>query len=269
MANCIQEDPMQAINLDWGTMHLTLSKGDGPALVFLNSLGTDLQMWDAVCAQLPDDYTMLRMDKRGHGLSEAAPSGYGIPELAHDVLAAMDHAGLDRAVIVGCSIGGLIAQHIALMAPERVIGLVLSNTAPMLGAAEGWLSRIDAVEQNGMAAMAEGILPRWFGPDFLAAPEAALWRNILARTDQQGYIATCGAIAGTDITARLAEITVPALVIAGRHDLATPPAVVESLAAALPQADLIMFETTGHLPAIELPAAFAKELIKFVKRITA
>lgn len=260
---------MQAFNLDWGTMHLNLSKGEGPAFVFLNSLGTDLRMWDAVCARLPADYNMLRMDKRGHGLSDTGPAGYGIPELANDVLAAMDHAGFDHAILVGCSIGGLIAQHIALMAPERVIGLVLSNTAPMLGAAEGWLSRIDAVKQNGMAAMAEGILPRWFGPDFLETPEAALWRSMLGRTDQLGYIATCGAIAGTDITARLPEITAPALVFAGRHDLATPPTVVEALAAALPHAELIMFETTGHLPAIELPVVFAQELINFVKRITA
>ena len=181
----------------------------------------------------------------------------------------MDNAGLDRAVIVGCSIGGLIAQHIALMAPERVTGLVLSNTAPTLGAAEGWLSRIEIVKENGVERMADVILPRWFGPDFMVKQEAKLWRTLLARTDRAGYIATCNAIAGIDITARLGEIDAPALVIAGQHDLATPPDIVEVLVNALPRADFFKFETTGHLPAIETPGAFAGVLTKFIKRITA
>ncbi|AJE45556.1 3-oxoadipate enol-lactonase [Celeribacter indicus] len=260
---------MQALTCDWGTMHLRADGGaeEGTTLVFINSLGTDLRMWDEVVARLPEGWSSLRMDKRGHGLSETAPEGYGIPDLAGDVLAAMDHAGIGRAVIVGCSIGGLIAQHVALMAPERVAGLVLSNTAPMLGAAEGWHARIDGVRANGMAAMAEGILPRWFGPRMLARPEAALWRTLLARTDREGYIATCAAIAGTDITDRLGEIARPALVIGGKHDLATPPDVVEKLARALPRADLVMFGDTGHLPAIEAPADFTAALVTFVERI--
>ena len=181
---------------------------------------------------------------------------------------AQQDAGIARAILVGCSIGGLIAQHVALMAPERVVGLVLSNTASQLGAADGWLSRIEAIRAQGMAAMAEGILPRWFGPAFLARPEAALWRTLLARTDQEGYIATCGAIAGTDITDRLSAISQPALVFGGQYDLATPPEVVEALARSLPDAELVMFETTGHLPAIEAPAPFSEALVKFVKRIT-
>jgi 3-oxoadipate enol-lactonase len=248
-------------------MHISHKAGDGISLVFINSLGTDLRMWDNVCSHLPTNWATLRMDKRGHGLSDTAPDGYGIPELAEDVIAAMDDAGFDSAVLVGCSIGGLIAQHIALMAPEKVQGLVLSNTASMLGAAEGWHARIDGVRENGMAAMAEGILPRWFGPKMLANPNAALWRTLLARTDQDGYISTCAAIAGTDITDRLGEITQPALVFGGKHDLATPPEIVEALARNLPRADLVMFEETGHLPAIEAPEAFAGALTKFVERI--
>lgn len=258
---------MHALTRDWGTMHISHKAGDDISLVFINSLGTDLRMWDSVCSRLPPHWGTLRMDKRGHGLSDTAPQGYGIPELAEDVIAAMDDAGFDIAVLVGCSIGGLIAQHIALMAPEKVQGLVLSNTASMLGAAEGWHARIDGLRENGMAAMAKGILPRWFGPKMLANPNAALWRTLLARTDQDGYIATCAAIAGTDITDRLGEITQPALVFGGKHDLATPPEIVEALARNLPRADLVMFEETGHLPAIEAPEVFTEALTKFVERI--
>jgi 3-oxoadipate enol-lactonase len=267
MPNYRQEDTMQALKRDWGTTHLRATDGEGVALVFINSLGTDLRMWDDVVALLPAGWSNLRMDKRGHGLSSTAPQGYGIPELAEDVLAAMDHIGLAQAVIVGCSIGGLIAQHIALMAPDRVIGLVLSNTAPMLGNADSWLSRIEGVRANGMAAMADGILQRWFGPDMLATLETDLWRALLTRTDTEGYIATCAAIAGTDITDRLGEITQPALVIGGYHDQATPPDVVEKLAAALPRSDFVMFDRTGHLPAVEQPKEFAHTLMNFVERI--
>jgi len=263
---------MHAQIFDWGAMHVAKRDSDrpdvgGPDLVFINSLGTDLRMWDAVLARLPSSWSALRMDKRGHGLSSTAPEGYGIPELAQDVIDAMDAAQLGQVVLVGCSIGGLIAQHIALMVPDRVQALVLSSTASKLGPAEGWLDRIDAIKGNGMAPMAEGILPRWFGPDMLENPDAALWRTLLGRTDQEGYVATCRAIAGTDVTDRLPEITQPSLVIAGEHDLATPPAVVEALARALPRANFVMFPT-GHLPAIETPDAFSQALIRFVERIT-
>ncbi|MBO9421616.1 3-oxoadipate enol-lactonase 2 [Labrenzia sp. THAF191b] len=259
---------MQALTRDWGIMHTNHRSGEGSQLVFVNSLGTDLRMWDAVVAALPTDWACLRMDKRGHGLSETAPPGYGIPELASDVLAAMDQAAMDRAVIVGCSVGGLIAQHIALMAPERVDGLVLSNTASTLGAAEGWHTRIADVREHGMAAMAEGILPRWFGPKMLADNKAFLWHTLLARTCQEGYIATCAAIAGTDISDRLGEITQPTLVLGGKYDLATPPEVIEALAVNLPFACLVMFGDTGHLPAIEAPDAFTEALTQFVERIS-
>lgn len=257
---------MQALTRDWGAMHVRLTEGDGAPIVFLNSLGTDLRMWDAVIARLPACGPALRMDKRGHGLSATAPRGYGIPDLAQDVLAAMDHSGLSRATLVGCSIGGLIAQHVALMAPERIGGLVLSNTAPKLGTAEVWRARIEGVRARGMAGMADEILPRWFGPDTLAAPEAALWRTMLARTDADGYVATCEAIAAADITDRVTGIDRPALVIGGRHDLTTPPETVEALAAALPWADLTVFERSGHLPAIEEPEAFARAVTQFIER---
>ncbi|GAA3876942.1 3-oxoadipate enol-lactonase [Celeribacter arenosi] len=257
---------MEALTTNWGVMNLERSQGTGPALVFVNSLGTDLRMWDDVISRLPHDWATLRMDKRGHGLSSTAPEGYTIPDLANDVIAAMDHAGIERAIIVGCSIGGLIAQHIALIAPARVVSLVLSNTSSVLGTAEAWQDRIDAIRANGMADMADKILPRWFGPDFLARPEATLWRTMLAHCDVDGYTATCDAIAGTDITERMQDITQPALVIGGAYDLATPPNVVRALAEILPASDLIIFETTGHLPAVEAPEAFTAALTGFVER---
>lgn len=257
---------MQALKRDWGTMHIDHRKGGGPQLVFVNSLGADLRMWDATVESLPADWACLRMDKRGHGLSDRSSSDYGVPDLADDVLAAMNNAGMDGAYIIGCSVGGLIAQHVALAAPNRVIGLVLSNTAPILGAADLWRNRIDEIRSSGMAAMTDAILQRWFGPAMLARPESQLWRTLLARADPEGYIATCAAIADADITDQLGGILQPVRVIGGRHDLATPPAVVRALTDALPRADLVMFEAAGHLPAIEEPKAFSDSLMDFIER---
>lgn len=260
---------MDALQCDWGGMHVDLQPGTAPALVMCNSLGTDLRMWDGVLASLPQGRSCLRMDKRGHGLSDRAPGPYGLSDLAGDVLAAMDHAGQERAVILGCSIGGLIALHLALMAPDRVLALVLSNTAPKLGTPEMWAARTRGVEERGMEAMSAEIIPRWFGPDMLNRSEARLWHNLLQRTDPQGYVAACEAIAGADVTARLGEITQPALVVGGRHDKTTPPETVLHLKAALPCADFVLFERSGHLPAIEEPAAFAGILNEFMERVAA
>lgn len=258
---------MKALELDWGTMHVEVSHGEGPALVFLNSLGTDLRMWDDVCARIPSNWSTLRMDKRGHGLSETGPEGHGIGDLASDVLHAMDFAAIERAVIIGCSVGGLIAQHIALMKPERVQGLVLSNTAPALGSPERWLSRINTISEAGMASVSNEIIQLWFGPAFLETAEVTLWNALLKRTDQSGYIACCRAIADADITGKVSEISCPSLVLAGQHDRATPPAVVQALAHALPRAEYQEFRTAGHLPAVEVPCLFAAALEGFVERI--
>lgn len=259
---------MEALDLDWGKMHLNARKGSGPALVFVNSLGTDLRMWDAVIQRLPKEWTCLRMDKRGHGLSDTAREPYTLSDLATDVIAAMDSADIARGVIVGCSVGGMIAQHIALMAPDRVVALVLSNTASKLGEPQSWRDRTGGILKSGMAPMADAILPRWFGPGMFKRPEADLWRNLLIRTDAQGYIATCEAIAQANVTPRLNRILQPALVIGGGHDQVTPPDTVEALAANLPRADFAMFENSGHLPAIEEPAAFAEVLSRYVERVT-
>ncbi|MEP3686228.1 MAG: 3-oxoadipate enol-lactonase [Sulfitobacter dubius] len=259
---------MEALEFEWGKMHLNVRNGSGPDLVFVNSLGTDLRMWDAVIHRLPSTWVCVRMDKRGHGLSDTAPASYSLSDLATDVIAAMDRAKITRGVIVGCSVGGLIAQQIALMAPDRVVALVLSNTASKLGAPEAWRDRAEGIRENGMGPMANAILPRWFGPEMLKRPEADLWRNLLSRTDTQGYIATCEAIAQADVTPCLSRILQPALVIGGRHDQATPPETVEALAENLPRADFAMFENSGHLPAIEEPAAFAEMLTRYVERVT-
>ncbi|WP_128255369.1 3-oxoadipate enol-lactonase [Falsirhodobacter deserti] len=258
---------MQALMRPWGVMHYAASgPEDGPAVVFANSLGTDLRLWDALLPLLPAGLRLIRYDKRGHGLSDAGPDD-GIEGLAQDVAALIEHAARGPVVLVGLSIGGLIAQQVAATRPDLLRGLVLSNTAAKLGTAESWQARITAVRENGMAAIAPAVMERWFAPAFLDRPERALWQRMMERTDPDGYVAACRALAAADLTASTRALRLPTIVIGGSADGASPPAVVEATAALIEGASFHMIPDTGHLPPVEAPRAMADILTPFLQRI--
>lgn len=221
-------------------------------LAFSNSLGTDLRIWDRVVAALPDTLGLLRYDTAGHGLS---PSGgeMSIEDHGADLVALLDAFGIDRAAIVGLSVGGQIAQAVALSAPERVAGLLLSNTAPKIGTAEAWGARFAAIGTGGMEAIADATMERWFSESFRTAnpDELLLWRTMLTHTPARNYIDLGRAIVGCDFTDRVATIAAPTLCLAGGEDLATPPAVVKAMAEAIPGAQYREIAGVGHLPCIE------------------
>lgn len=232
---------------------------DAPAVLLLNSLGTDLRMWDDVVEDLARDWRVLRFDKPGHGLSQKAAGPLGIADLGRMALAVMTAAGVPRAHVVGLSIGGQIAMDIARRAPERLDRLVLSNTAARIGTAEAWRARIAAVAETGLHAMAPGVMERWFSARWRSEHPArlALWQTMLARTDAQGYAACCEALAASDLTDACASITAPTLVIAGAEDGATPPDLVRGMADLIPGVRYVLMEGAGHLPCVEDPGAYA------------
>jgi 3-oxoadipate enol-lactonase len=221
---------MQALSRPFGTLCVQVSGPAGaPAVVFANSLGTDLRLWDAVLPLLPAQFRYIRYDKRGHGLSDLDDNSRDIADHVGDAIAVMTAYAQGPAVFVGLSIGGLIAQGVAAARPDLIRALVLSNTAAKLGTAESWAQRIAAVEAGGCAAIADAVMARWFGPAFLASAELPFWRNMLARTSSAGYIAACHALAGADLRAQTARLTLPTLVIAGEMDGASPPALVKEI----------------------------------------
>ena len=240
---------------------------DSPAIVFINSLGTDFRLWDGVAEAMPDA-ACLRYDKRGHGLSDLGGTTSSIADHVADLVGLMDHVGIDRAVICGVSVGGLIAQGLCHRHPDRVSGLLLSNTALRIGDAAGWNSRIATVAAEGIAPLADSILQRWFSPAFRDPGNAAFpaYRNMLVRQSTAGYAATCAAIRDADFTAAAPAIAVPTLCVAGDLDGATPPALVEALAAAVPGAHYRLLEGAGHLPMVEQPADFAALLAELVSQ---
>jgi 3-oxoadipate enol-lactonase len=237
-----------------------------PCLVLSNSLGTDLSMWDAQTESLAADFFVLRYDTRGHGRSTHDGAPLTIERLGSDVLALLDHLGIDKAAFCGISLGGLTGQWLGIHAPERIRKLVLANTAARIGNVDGWSARATQVCQNGMGATADGAPARWFTQDFIAgAPDtvARMVRTLRAQ-DAEGYAACCNALAEADLRADVSNIAVPTLVIAGEHDPVTTVADGEWLRERIPDARMATVPAS-HISNIEAGAEFTAILSEFLR----
>lgn len=234
-----------------------------PAVVFINSLGTDGRVWDAMAPLLADRYSLVFHDKRGHGLSDAPRGPYRIEDHAADLLALLRAMAIDRFALVGLSVGGMIAQTIAAEYRDRVTALVLCDTAARIGDAATWDARIEAVEYKGIESIATSVLERWFTRAYRARETAAMagWRNMLTRQPPGGYAATCAAIRDADLRAKAATIAVPTLCIAGDQDLSTPPDLVRGTADLIPESRFIVIDGAGHIPCVEQPGALAELIL--------
>ncbi|WGI21394.1 3-oxoadipate enol-lactonase [Amylibacter sp. IMCC11727] len=236
---------------------------DAPAVVFSNSLGTDFRIWDAVVAELAQNYRVLRYDKRGHGLSDDPDTGWAMHELVTDAATLMDHFGLSNAAFVGLSVGGLIAQGLAAERPDLVRLLVLADTAARIGNDDLWNDRIAQVKADGLGSMADAILERWFAPEFHHDGNFAMWRNMLVRTTDQGYARVSAAIRDTDVMESTSRLTQPTLAVVGDRDGATPPDLVRETAELISGSRFSIIRGAGHLPCVEKPQVFTQLLRGF------
>ena len=240
--------------------HQALGPPDGPALVFINSLGSDFRIWQEVAPAFLESCRVVLYDKRGHGLSDAPPAPYTMDDHTGDLLALLDHLGIRSAALVGLSVGGMIAQRMAVRTPQRVLALTLCCTAARIGTAETWAERIAAVERGGVEPIVEAVLQRWFTPSFRETrpDECAGWRNMLVRTPAHGYAGTCAAIRDADLTADAARIAAPTLCVAGDQDGSTPADLVRATAGLIPGARFELIRSAGHIPCVEQPAVLAR-----------
>mgnify|MGYP000017642769 CR=1 FL=1 len=250
------------------TLHYRLEGEGTPTLVFLNSLGSDLRIWDGVVASLEGRYRVLRYDLRGHGLSDAPVGPYTLEDHSADLLALLAHLGVPRAVLVGISVGGLIALDLARRQPERVEALVLCDTGARIGSEESWNERMAAIRQQGLPEVARTVIARWFTEDFFVQrkAEAAGYYNMLSRTPVEGYLGTCAALRDGDLRPWLRSIRAPALVLCGELDKATPPELSQELAQGL-GARLELIPQTAHLPCVEAPALVGQHIRSFLKEL--
>lgn len=255
---------------DLGTVKLHYREdGDpaGPPVVFINSLGTDLRLWDPVLPLLPGGLRFIRYDMRGHGLSDCPEAPYSMGALITDAERLMDHLGVTEAVVVGISIGGMIAQGLAVKRLDLVRGMVISNTAVKIGTRAMWDERIAGVRAGGIEALADAILERWFSKAFRASPQIALWRNMLVRQPAEGYIGCAAAVSHTDFYTPTSDLSLPALAIAGSEDGSTPPDLVRETADLIKGSRFHLVRGAGHLPCVEKPEEYAETLTTFFREI--
>jgi len=252
---------------DGATLHVR-SDGppDVPALLLLNSLGTDLTSWDALVPRWAGTRRVLRHDGRGHGRSSAPAGPYTLDRLGQDALAVLDAHAVERADVCGVSLGGLVGLWLAVHAPTRVRRVALVDTAARIGSAEAWRTRAATVREHGTQAVVDAVLERFFSPRFHADAPAivAAVGDGLRRNDAEGYAASCDALAAADLREAARTVTAPCLVVVGDQDVATPPPDARELRDRLRDGDYVELPGVGHLAHLERPEVVADLVLDFL-----
>jgi 3-oxoadipate enol-lactonase len=230
---------------------------DAPAIILSSSLGTTHELWDLQATELTKSFRVLRYDHLGHGGSDVPPGPYTVDELASDVIELLDRLGLPSVTFCGLSLGGAVGMWLASRAPDRVDRLVLCATSARFADPGFWLERARTVREQGVAALADVVLERWFTPRFRTSqPETvASFRRLLVSTPREGYAACCDALAQWDFRDELRTIAAPAVVVVGEDDPSTPPDHAELIARGIPGAKLEIVRAAAHLVNVEQPDA--------------
>jgi len=241
---------------------------DAPVLILGNPIGTNRDVWARQLPALSRHFRVLRYEARGHGRpgaqSPAPPGPYTIADLGGDVLALADAHGIERFAYAGVSLGGMTGIWLAATAPDRVTSLAVCCAAlTALPSPQAWHDRAALVRAEGMAPLADLVIPRWFTPAFLAAEPAAVQAvtAMLTATAPEGY-AGCGeAIAALDLRPLLPSVQAPTLVLSGAEDVAAPPSIGAATARAIPGARLTVIEGAAHFAHYERPGPVTDALL--------
>ncbi len=247
-------------------LHARIDGSDSaPWLVLSNSLGAALDMWEPQVAVFSREFRVLRYDTRGHGGSAVPPGPYTIDQLGTDVVGLLDTLGIARAHFCGLSMGGATGMWLAVHVATRIDRLVLCNTTPWLGPPEAMDARIATIRREGMTALVDAIIQRWFAADAITRQAVTVERirQTLLQTPLGGYIGCCEALRDMDQRADLARITAPTLVIAGKFDPAPTPAAAREWASTIPQARCLELPT-AHLSNIGAAGEFNQQVLNFL-----
>lgn len=254
------------IDRDGVQLHVR-EQGQGAPIVLTHAMGTDLSLWDPVIAHLPAGLRIIRYDLRGHGQSDAPGGPYSMGQLIKDAETICDTLDVRDCVFVGLSIGGMIAQGLAIKRLDLIRGLVLSNTAAKLGQPPLWRARIDQITRLGLDSIADDTMQHWFSRDFLAAGHHLPWRDRFNLSPSQGYAGCCAAIGGTDFYTPTSGLRLATLGIAGSEDGVTPSDLVRETLGLIPGSQFNLMRRVGHLPCVEKPAEYAALITGFLRTI--
>jgi 3-oxoadipate enol-lactonase len=246
---------------------------EAPRAVLIHSLALDGSIWDGVVAELGSAADVLTYDCRGHGASERRAGKFTVELFADDLADLLDHAGWPEAVVVGCSMGGCVAQAFANRYPDRAKGLALIDTTAWYGpdAPAEWRQRAAAALSDGLAGLADFQATRWFSDAFREAEPDVVQRTlrVFLDNDPECYAASCIMLGDADLRPYLPSFKMPVAVIVGEEDYATPVAAAEALQRAISDASLTVLPKCRHLTPIESPKSVAREVRSLIERVRA
>ena len=252
-----------------GVAYRLLGAEGNPLVVLAHPLGMSQAVWDDVIPALLPRYRVLTWDLPGHGASQAVSGERIAPaDLAAEALALVDQAGAQRFHFAGTSIGGVVGQQLIAEHGDRLLSATLTNTGAVIGNPDLWNTRAGRVRQEGLAAMSEEIVPRWFAPAAFEASPAlkAGWCTQMGRGDDESYAQLCEMLGRDTFTGKLSGKSTKVQLFGGSEDMATPPATLDALATELDDAPLEIFDGVGHVPSVEAPALFAEKLLAVLMR---
>ncbi|HEY4847134.1 MAG TPA: 3-oxoadipate enol-lactonase [Methylocella sp.] len=234
-------------------------------LMLSNPMGTNLHLWDPQIPALAEHFGVVRYDSRGHGASVANQGPYSVEGLARDVLAIMDALGIERVHWLGLSMGSIVGLWLLIHARERIGRAVLASAAAQIPGPDLWNNRIQSARDTGMNGVAMAAAERWFTKTFRDAnPEKVeAVMEMVRRTPLHGYLAACAAGRDMDQREAIRSIRNKVLVIAGRHDLSTPPGMGALVASSIEGAKFVTLEAS-HMSNIEDEANFTKAAVDFL-----
>ena len=245
--------------------------GEGPWLTLSHSLAVGSAMWEPQMKALTPHFKVLRVDARGHGGSSAPAGPCTLEDLADDVRSLYRVLGIEHSHWLGLSMGGMIGQTFALKYPGVLTRLVLADATARAAANAPamWGERIALARAKGVRGLVDVTLARWFTEPYRVANPAVMARvaAMIESTSVEGYCACCAAVATIDVLGRLPEIDVPALVIVGDQDQATPPEMSRDMHAALSRSELLVLPGAAHLSSVEQPEAFNAAVLAFLLRL--
>ncbi len=241
--------------------------GSGPVVMMAHSLASDLGMWDTqVTPLVASGYRVLRYDHRGHGRSAVTPGPYTIDRLTADAVGLMDGLKLDRVHFVGLSMGGMVGQRLGAAPGHRLNSLTLSSTSAHMPPPDLWQERIQVVAAQGLAAVADATIERWFTSSGQArlAQEVQGIRDAIVSTSPDGFCACCAAIRDMDLRDDLRSIRVPTLITVGEHDQGTPVAAARFIHERIAGSQLTILADAAHMLNIEQAEVFNRTLLGFL-----
>lgn len=244
-----------------------LAQENAPAVIFSNSLGTDHGMWEPQVQALKDHYTVITYDTRGHGASDVIDDTT-LQNLGEDIIDILDHFSIPKAHLCGISTGGITALWLGIYYPERFYSITVANSAAKIGTADAWNTRAETVKKIGLSELVKSTHSRWFSKKFDHQNHHHAQQTIqsLAMTPVHGYAHACSALAQADLREKIAEISIPTLIIVGEYD---PVTTIEDgifMQNKIPKSKLCVIQAS-HLSNIEQPKKFTQEFNKFIRTI--